>query len=70
MEEPIGLMAGVPAKIEPHIPFYLIGGNTVVRYWETDFVDRVGNAAVLTHVEYKDKKGKIHECIIRVKWSK
>lgn len=69
IEEPIGPMAGKPVKITPHIPFYKQAGCTVVREWETFFVDRKGNSAILTHVEYTDKKGKPHEAVIRVKWT-
>lgn len=68
IEEPIGLLAGSPIKIKPHIPFYKQAGCVVVRYWETDFVDRCGHRATLTHVEYNDKKGKPHDMVIRVKW--
>ncbi|UOL48676.1 hypothetical protein [Pseudomonas phage Astolliot] len=67
MDEP-SILAGKPIKITPHIPFYKQSGCSVVREWESEFVDRVGNSAILTHVEYTDKKGKSHEAVIRVKW--
>lgn len=55
-------------KIVPYIPFYKQAGCKVVRDWETYFVDRNGNEAILTHIEYLDKKQKPHEVIIKVRW--
>lgn len=69
VSEPTGLMAGKEIKVIPHIPFYKQNGCNVVREWQENFTDRIGNKAILTHVEYTDKKGKIHTCVIRVKWS-
>lgn len=57
-------------KIIPHIPFYKADGNVVLREWTEDFVDRVGNKAILTMVEFITKKGKMNVATIRVKWEK
>lgn len=57
-------------KIVPHIPFYKADGNAVLREWNEDFVDRVGNKAILTMVEFVTKKGKMNIATIRVKWEK
>lgn len=69
VNEPNGLMAGKEIKVIPHIPFYKQNGCSVVKEWQENFTDRVGNKAILTHIEYKDKKDRIHTCVIRVKWS-
>lgn len=57
-------------KTIPHIPFYKAEGNVVLREWTEDFVDRVGNKAILTMVEFITKKGKMNIATIRVKWEK
>lgn len=67
MEEP-SLLAGKIPKIVPHVPIYKRDGNTVVQYSTSRFMDRNGNLATLTSVEYKDKKGKLHNLVIRVEW--
>lgn len=69
IEEPTGILAGKPIKITPHVPFYKQAGCIVVREWETPFMDRSGNTAILTNIEYTDKKGKLHQSVIRVKWT-
>lgn len=69
VSEPDGLMAGKEIKVIPHTPFYKQNGCSVVKEWQENFTDRVGNKAILTHIEYKDKKDRIHTCVIRVKWS-
>jgi len=73
MEEPFGPLCGKIKKISPHIPYYLAEGNTVVRKWTEAFVDRLGNKATLTKIEYKTKpkkgkKEKIIEAVIQVRW--
>ena len=68
IEEPYGLLAGKPTKIVPHVPIYKRDGNVVVLYRESPFIDRMGNEATITSVEYKDKKGKLHELVIKVEW--
>ena len=55
-------------KIIPHIPYYLVDGNVLLRKWKEPFVDRVGNKATLTKVEVITKKGKLVEYTIQVKW--
>ena len=46
---------------EPFIPFFLRD--------EEEFVDKVGNRAIITYIDYEDKKGKVFERIVRyVKW--
>ena len=60
-------------KITPHIPYYLAEGNVVQKSWKEPFVDRAGNRAEITKVEYKTKpkkgkKEKVIEAVIRVKW--
>jgi len=62
-------LAGKQRKIVEHKPFYMANGCTVVRKWKEDFVDRAGSTAVLTHVEYLDKKGKSHEAVVLVEWT-
>lgn len=55
-------------KIIPHIPYYLAEGNVVQKKWKENFVDRVGNRAILTKVEVLTRKGKLVEYTIQVKW--
>lgn len=66
--EPTGVLAGKVHKVIPHIPYYKADGNTVVREWEEEFEDRMGNKATITKVEFLTKKGKLNETVIRVKW--
>lgn len=61
-------LAGKPQKIIVHKPFYADAGCTVVRRWKENFTDRAGSTAVLTHIEYTDKKGRPHEAVIQVEW--
>ncbi len=54
---------------EPYIPFFLRDGNKIIKQYEEDFVDKVGNRAIITYIDYEDKKGKVFERIVRyVKW--
>lgn len=68
MKEPDGLISGKIQKIEPHVPYYMADGNKVIRKWKENFVDRLGNAAILTKVEFLTKKGKLNEAVIQVQW--
>lgn len=54
--------------ITPHIPFFAQPGCKTERTWEADFEDRRGNRAILTLIEYRDKKNALHQAVIRVKW--
>lgn len=63
-------ISGKPRKVIEHKPFYMANGCTVVRKWKEDFVDRAGSTAILTHVAYLDKKGRSHEAVILVQWTK
>lgn len=63
-------ISGKSRKVIAHTPFYMANGCTVVRKWKEDFVDRAGSTAILTHVEYLDKKGRSHEAVILVEWTK
>jgi hypothetical protein len=60
-------MMGV-VKIIPHIPYYLADGNTLIKKWKEEFIDRLGNEATLTKVEFVTKKGKLNEAVIQVLW--
>lgn len=54
---------------EPYIPFFLRDGNKIIKQYEEEFVDKVGNRAIITYIDYEDKKGKVFERIVRyVKW--
>lgn len=55
-------------KIVPHIPYYMADGNKVIKKWKEYFVNRCGNEAVLTKVEFKSKSGKLNEAVIQVDW--
>jgi len=50
-------------------PFFCRDGNKVIKEYEEDFVDQAGNCAIITYIDYIDKKGKVTERIVRyVKW--
>lgn len=69
MEEPIGRLDGGGLRhITPYLPPWSANGNIPLRMWEESFVDRMNNRAIITKVEYKDKKGKLHEMVAFVKW--
>ena len=48
-------------KINPYTPIPFRPGNTITRRYVVKFMDRVGNSAVITKVDYKTKKGKVVE---------
>ena len=59
-------------KIVPYYPLpYRPGtGNKVIRKYEEDFVDKAGNTAIITYVDYTDKKGRLVEkFVLHVKWT-
>lgn len=66
MEEPDKFMN--PPRIVTYLPHYAQEGNTLLRRWEEPFEDRNGNKAILTFVEYQDKKKKVSQAVILVKW--
>jgi hypothetical protein len=68
--EPTGPLAGKVHKVIPHVPYYMADGNRVVHEWKEEFVDRAGNKATITKVEFITKKGKLNETVIRVNWEK
>lgn len=47
--------------MEIYKPLPFRDGNKVLRKYERDFVDPVGNQAVITLVDFEDKKGVLHE---------
>lgn len=67
-EEPLDPLCGKIVKVKPHVPYYLAEGNVVQKKWKENFVDRMGNRAILTKVEVLTKKGKLAEYVIQVKW--
>lgn len=56
-------------EITPHIIEPFKAGNTVIRRYEEEFTDEIGNIAIKTYVDFKDKKGKLNErFLLYVKW--
>ena len=56
-------------KAKPYKPQPFRDGNTVQRIYEENFVDAIGNKAIITKCDYKDKKNKLVEAYdLRVKW--
>ncbi len=56
-------------EIIPHIIEPFKSGNTIVNKYEEFFEDNVGNAAIKTYVDFKDKKGKLNErFLLYVNW--
>lgn len=54
--------------IKPHLPLHAQEGHVVLRWWDEPFIDRLGNRATLKMVEYKDKKNKVHQSVMLVRW--
>lgn len=58
-------------KTEPYIPIPYRKGNKFLKKYEKPFVDRVGNRAMITCIDYIDKKGKlVEEYVFCIKWEK
>ena len=56
-------------KTEPYIPIPYRKGNKFLKKYENPFVDRAGNRAMITYMDYIDKKGKLVEgYVFCVKW--
>ncbi len=57
-----------PPKV-PHVPTPYRVGTKIIRKFEVAFEDRIGNKAIMTKVDYTDKKGKLIEnYLLHVKW--
>lgn len=54
--------------IIPHLPIWKKDGATVTDRIESDFIDRIGNKAIVSTVLWKDKKGSSKESIAWVRW--
>lgn len=52
----------------PYKPIWARPGNTKIETRIEVFVDRCGNKATVTHVVYRNKKGKLREVIGFVQW--
>ena len=58
------------SKIGPYRPIPFRDGNVVTRRYTSRFMDRVGNAAIITKVDYITSKSKLIEgYILYVKWN-
>lgn len=58
-------------KILLYRPLPYREGNKVIKTYVEYFVDRVGNEADITYVDYLDKKGKLNEkFVMYIKWRK
>lgn len=55
-------------KVEPYYPIYARKPNILNHYEKINFVDSVGNKAILTIAHYTDKNGKKHEAVAQVSW--
>ncbi|MGD1524163.1 hypothetical protein [Vibrio owensii] len=56
-------------KIKKYNPLPYRQGNTIQKIYDEDFVDAVGNQAIVTKCDFTDKKGVLHEGYsLRVKW--
>ncbi len=56
-------------KKPPYKPLPYREGNTVIKTYEVDFVDSVGNKAVITRCDFVDKKKNTHIGYdLRIKW--
>ena len=56
--------------ITPHLPIWRKDGAVFSHYSSVDFVDKVGNKAIVTSAHWKDKKGKSHETVAWLDWRK
>ena len=54
----------------PYIPIPYRPPNKVVRKYDEPYIDDVGNKAMITYVDYIDKKKKLIESYVMfIKWS-
>ena len=56
------------SKVVPYIPVWCKPPNQLIRYETYDYVDPVGNEAVVTKAIFKDKNGKQQEMDAFIKW--
>tara|TARA_R110000851_G_scaffold72413_21_gene160502 strand:- start:1752 stop:1961 length:210 start_codon:yes stop_codon:yes gene_type:complete len=57
-------------EITPYYPEPYRSGNKVVSSYDLPFTDRAGNNAMITYVDYINKKGKlIEKYVMFIKWS-
>ena len=58
-------------KIKPYTPLPFRDGNKIVKRYVVDFVDRIGNRAIITKLDYTNNKGKlIEDYTLFVRWIK
>lgn len=56
-------------KVEPFIPLPFRKGCKIIKKYEEDFVDAVGNEAVITYCDFIDQKNKLQERFtLYIKW--
>lgn len=56
-------------SIEPYIPLPFTSGFQIIKEYQEEFEDVIGNKAIISYVDFKDKKGKVSErFVMRVKW--
>ena len=62
-------MSALEKEIKPFLPIPYKNGNTVLKKYDLPFVDRVGNKAIITYVDFKDRKNKVTEkYVMHIKW--
>lgn len=56
-------------KIVPYVPIPFRKPNKFVRKYDKPFIDGVGNKAIITYVDYTDKKKNLIEgYVMYIKW--
>jgi len=55
-------------KVEPYVPVFNRGQNSLLRYEERPFDDGVGHTATLVVAIFLDKNKKQQEMVTQVKW--
>lgn len=65
---PSEVLTGEVRKIVPYIPPWKAEGTHSLEFITEEFVDRMGNRALVCTAHYKDKKNKDRECTAWVKW--
>jgi hypothetical protein len=60
----------IPSKLEPFIPIWNRGKNSLIKYEVRHFDDGVGNTAQITYALFLDKNKEEQEMVAYIKWDK
>jgi hypothetical protein len=56
-------------KITPYYPMPFRSENTLIKTYKEEYVDPIGNKAIITYADFNDKKGKlVTKYTLYIKW--